>query len=410
LQTGKEKGWAYYASGGDDETTMRDNISAFHRIWLRPRILRNVSSIDTSTTLLNYNNHDGNPFTFPIYLSSVALQGLGHDDGEFNWIRACANQGINYLLPTLSSVSYDEMYAEASGLGMDFFFQLYVNQDRSLVEDMIKNAESYGCRALFVTVDAPQLGRRDRDRRMKTVDSSSVAQVQGNQDKDVPQDQGTTAAISSFIDPALSWPDIEWIMSITKMDIVLKGIQTGADAVMAKEMGVKGIVVSNHGGRQIDTARSGIEILPEVMEALEGSFSADELEDFHVLLDGGVRRGTDIFKAIALGARACGVGKPAAYAMSAYGQPGIEQMVGQLRDEFANVMQLMGCTTVAQIRKEGKEMCDIRNLATHIEGSPTDYHYQPVNVFTHGKPSPLFQEVSVRSATHSLTRDLRGRC
>jgi L-lactate dehydrogenase (cytochrome) len=273
---------------------------------------------------------------------------------------------------------------------MNFYFQLYVNQDRELVEDMVKNAESHGCKSLFVTVDAPQLGRRDRDMRMKTVDNSSVSVANDLQEKDVPKDQGTTAAITSFIDPSLSWPDIEWMMSITDMEIVLKGIQSGADAVMAKKMGVKGIVVSNHGGRQIDTARSGIEILPEVMEALESTFSAEELEDFHVLLDGGVRRGTDIFKAIALGARACGIGKPAAYAMSAYGQPGIEQMLDQLRAEFKNVMQLMGVTSVEQIRKEGRQMCDIRNLSTHVETSPTDYHYQPVNVFTQGKQPAIF--------------------
>ena len=274
---------------------------------------------------------------------------------------------------------------------MQFWFQLYVNQDRELVQEMVQNAESYGCKALFVTVDAPQLGRRDRDMRMKTIDKSSVSVANDLQEKDVPKDQGTTAAITSFIDPSLSWPDIEWIMSITKMDIILKGIQCGADAVVARKLGVKGIVVSNHGGRQVDTARSGIEILPEVMEALESTFCESELENFHVLLDGGVRRGTDIFKAIALGARGCGIGKPAAYAMSAYGQPGIEQMLDQLRAEFKNVMQLMGVSSVEQIRREGRQLCDIRNLSTHLESSPTDYHYQPVNVFTHGTQPDLLQ-------------------
>lgn len=406
---GREKGWAYYSSGGDDETTLRDNMSAFHRIWLRPRILRDVSAVDPTTTILNLTQPDGSPFTFPCYLSSVALQRLGHPDGELAWIRACHSQGINYLLPTLSSVSYDEMYEEASGFGMNFMFQLYVNQDRTLVEDMVTNAESWGCKALFVTVDAPQLGRRDKDMRMKTVDASSVAQVQSSQEKDVPTDGGTTAAITSFIDPSLNWDDIEWMLTLTPMDIVLKGIQTGADAVMAKKMGVKGIVVSNHGGRQIDTARSGIEILPEVMEALRSEFSEEELEDFHVLLDGGVRRGTDIFKALALGARGCGIGKPAAYAMSAYGQPGIEQMLDQLKSEFANVMQLMGVTSVEQIRKEGMSMCDIRSLSTHVESSPTDYHYEPVNVFTHGKVPQMFgiteagAPASVEQATATTT-------
>ena len=388
--TGREKGWAYYSSGGDDETTLRDNMNAFHRIWLRPRILRDVSEVDPTTTILDYTLPDGSPFTFPIYLSSVALQGLGHPDAELSWIRACASQGINYLLPTLSSASYDEMFEEAQGFGMNFMFQLYMNQDRTLVEEMVTNAEAHGCRALFITVDAPQLGRRDKDMRMKTVDASSVANVQDSQGKDVPTDGGTAAAISSFIDPSLNWDDVEWMMTMTQMDIVLKGIQTGVDAVMACKMGVKGIVVSNHGGRQMDTARSGIEILPEVMEALKAECTEEERADFHVLLDGGVRRGTDIFKALALGASGCGVGKPAAYAMSAYGQEGIEQMVDQLRAEFANVMQLMGVTSAQQIRDEGMSMCDISNLATHLETSPTDYHYEPINVFTHGKPHKLF--------------------
>jgi L-lactate dehydrogenase (cytochrome) len=383
---GREKGLAYYSSGGDDETTMRDNMSAFHRIWLRPRVLRDVSHIDSSSTILGYTQPGGEPFTFPVYLSSVALQKLGHPDGELAWIRACVAQGVNYLLPTLSSCSYEEMYAEANSFGMNFMFQLYVNQDRELVREMVQNAERAGCRALFVTVDAPQLGRRDKDLRMKTVSNDSVATVQSKQGKNVKQDSGTAAAISTFIDPSLSWKDIEWMMSITSMDIMLKGIQCADDALLAKRMGVKGIVVSNHGGRQMDTARSGIEILPEVTDALRSEYSEAELEDFHIVLDGGVRRGTDIFKALALGARAVGIGKPAAYAMSAYGQAGIEQMLSGLRAEFRNVMQLMGVSSVEQIRREGRAMCDIASLAQHVQPSPFDYLYQPVNVLTHGTP------------------------
>ena len=249
--TGREKGWAYYSSGGDDEVTLRDNMSAFQRIYLKPRVLRDVSTIDTSSTIMGLTAPDGEPFSFPVYLSSVALQKLGHPDGELAWIRAVVSQRVNYLLPTLSSYSYDEMFALAQEKGMDFMFQLYMNQDRELVQEMLDNAQAHGCKAVFLTVDAPQLGRREKDLRMKTVaidgDQSSAASVQTNQEKDVPQDTGTASAISSFIDPSLNWKDVEWIQSATTMDIVLKGIQCAEDAVLAKRAGVKGIVVSNHG-------------------------------------------------------------------------------------------------------------------------------------------------------------------
>ena len=187
-----------------------------------PRICAMLRML-TGTTIPNYGQPDGSPFTFPVYLSSVALQKLGHDDES---LPGSAPATTRVITSSPRSPPTATTKQEAASFDMDFFFQLYVNQDRSLVQDMVQNAESHGCRALFVTVDAPQLGRRDRDMRMKTVDNSSVAQVQDNQEKDVPQDQGTTAAITSFIDPA-SAGRISSGCIITKMDIVLKGIQTG---------------------------------------------------------------------------------------------------------------------------------------------------------------------------------------
>eukprot|EP01043_Picozoa_sp_COSAG02_P021239 COSAG02_NODE_1075_length_14754_cov_18.686796_5_plen_734_part_00 len=367
---GKQNGWDYFASGADDEETLRNNANAFHKIWMEPRVLRNVESIDMSCDIV------GNTCPFPLYLSSVAMQKLGHDDGELAWIRAANNTGLIHMLPTMSSISADDCFAECNALDQPFWYQLYVHPDREIAKEMILKAQNAGCSVLFVTCDTPTLGRRDRDRRNKVGAASSSA--------------GSGAiGTGSPKDSSLNWEDIPWFRSVTTMKLFLKGIGTGEDAVSAFEAGVDGIVCSNHGGRQLNTARSGIEILAEVTEALESRFSAEERANFTVLMDGGVRRGTDIFKALALGATAVGLGKPVSFAMSAYGQPGIEQMLGQLMAEFRNTMQLMGCNTVQQIRDEGRHMINTKNLHTHLDTNPSDSHYEPVNVFTHGKLHPL---------------------
>ena len=370
---GRQNGWDYFASGADDEETLRNNANAFHHIWMQPRILRNVSAIDTTW---HAGDLIGRECPFPMYLSSVAMQKLGHEDGELAWIRAANNKGLVHMLPTMSSYSADECFSECNSLEQPFWYQLYVHPDREMAKDMILKAENAGCKVLFITCDTPTLGRRDRDRRNKVGAASSSA--------------GSGAIGSgSPKDSSLNWEDIPWFRSVTSMKIFLKGVGTGEDAVLAFKAGVDGIVCSNHGGRQLNTARSGIEILAEVTAALDSEFTKGERKNFTVFMDGGVRRGTDIFKAIALGATAVGIGKPATFAMSAYGQPGIEKMIEGLNEEFRNAMQLMGCTTVEQIREEGRHMVDISNLHTHLDGNPTDYHYEPVNVFTHGTQHPL---------------------
>ena len=185
------------------------------------------------------------------------------------------------------------------------------------------------------------------------------------------KDQGTSAQLTSFIDPSLSWEDLAWFKSITTMPIILKGVQTKEDALKAARAGVRGIVVSNHGGRQLDSARSGIEVLGEVVAALRlehgGSLGP---EGFEIFVDGGIRRGSDVFKALAMGASAVGIGKPVAYAMSAYGQEGIEAALLCLKTELANTMRLMGCKSLAEIRPE---MIDAAALNDHTAGAPMDY-------------------------------------
>ena len=384
---GRQNGWDYYASGADDEETLRNNANAFHHIWMQPRVLRNVGEIDMSCDVV------GNKCPFPLYLSSVAMQKLGHEDGELAWIRAANNTGLLHMLPTMSSISADDCFAECNALNQPFWYQLYVHPDREIAQEMILKAENAGCSVLFITCDTPTLGRRDRDRRNKVGAASSSA--------------GSGAIGSgSPKDASLKWEDIPWFRSATKMKLFLKGVGTGEDAVRALEAGVDGIVCSNHGGRQLNTARSGIEILAEVTEALEAKFSPEERAHFTVLMDGGVRRGTDIFKAIALGATAVGLGKPVSFAMSAYGQPGIEQMLGQLQQEFRNTMQLMGCTSVQQIREEGRHMINTKNLHTHLDISPTDSHYEPVNVFTHGKLHPLLDPNTASQGQSMVTETM----
>ncbi|KAI0688164.1 glyoxylate dehydrogenase [Cerioporus squamosus] len=364
-----EKAWAYYSSASDDEITIRENRMAYQRIWWRPRILRDVSSVDWSTTIL------GQKSTLPVYISATALGKLGHPDGELCLTRAAANHGVIQMIATLASCSFDDII-DAAAPGQVFFLQLYVNRDREITRKYVQHAEKRGVKGLFITVDAPQLGRREKDMRMKFVDDGAGAEVQKGQE--VKKDQGVARAISSFIDPSLSWKDIPWFKSITKMPIILKGIGSAEDAVLAYEAGVQGIVLSNHGGRQLDTARSGIEVLVEVVTALRlrGYFPDPK---FEIYVDGGVRRASDVLKAIALGAKAVGVGRPFLYAFCAYGQEGVEKAIQIFRDEFEMNMRLLGARTIDEIVPE---MVDASSLRSHFVMTPQDNlfnnTYQPL--------------------------------
>merc|ERR1712151_370845 len=299
-----------------------------------------------------------------------------HQDGETAIVRGAAKAGVVYMLPTLSSYTLDEMLAARSP-GQELFSQLYVNPERSRTQSYVEKLEANGVKALFVTVDAPQLGRREKDMRNKYTQQGSDVQGDDEDSGEVDRSQGATRAISSFIDPGLSWEDVPWLRSITKMKVLLKGIQCAEDAVMAYKAGLSGCVLSNHGGRQLDTCRSGIEVLPEVMEALREAGASKE--DFAVFVDGGIRRGADIFKAVALGAAAVGVGRPVLYSLASYGERGIVRMVHMLQDELLMVMRLSGTPNVASITREH---VITRNLADHIVPLPTDAlstgTYQPL--------------------------------
>ncbi|KAF8841744.1 glyoxylate dehydrogenase [Paxillus ammoniavirescens] len=357
------KAWAYYSSASDDEITIRENRAAYQRIWFRPRVLRDVSTVDWSTTIL------GQKSSLPVYISATALGKLGHPDGELNLTRAAGKHGVIQMIPTLASCSFDEI-VDAAVPGQVQFLQLYVNRDREITKRYVQHAEKRGVKGLFITVDAPQLGRREKDMRMKFVDESGVAKVQENQDG-VKKDEGVARAISSFIDPSLSWKDIPWFKSITNMPIILKGVATPQDALMAYDHGVAGIVLSNHGGRQLDTARSGIENLIEVVEALKtrGPWPNPK---FEVFVDGGIRRASDVLKAIALGAKAVGVGRAFMYSFCAYGQEGVEKAFQIFRDELQMNMRLIGARTIDELTPD---MVDASAIHSHVGLTPTDNLY-----------------------------------
>ncbi|ODQ52508.1 hypothetical protein SAICODRAFT_93394 [Saitoella complicata NRRL Y-17804] len=351
----KTTAWAYYSSAADDEITVRENHAAFHRIWFRPRVLVDVEHVDISTTML------GAKVDCPFYVTATALGKLGNPEGEVVLTRAAHQHNVIQMIPTLASCSMDEIM-DAAQADQVQWLQLYVNKDREVTKRIVQHAEKRGCKGLFITVDAPQLGRREKDMRVKY--GEQAANVQGDEDG-VDRSQGAARAISSFIDPSLSWKDIPFFKSITKMPILLKGVQCAEDAIMAVEAGVDGVVLSNHGGRQLEYARPAIEVLVEVRQALLERNWLDKLE---IYIDGGIRRATDIMKALCLGAKGVGIGRPFLYAMSAYGEKGVSRAMQLLKDEMVMNMRLIGAQKISDLNPA---MVDTRALSFH--GShPTD--------------------------------------
>ncbi len=353
----KKPAWAYYSSGADDEITMRENHSAYHKIWFRPRVLVDVENVDISTTML------GTKVDIPFYVTATALGKLGNPEGEVILTRGAKKHNVVQMIPTLASCSFDEIVDECAEDQVQWL-QLYVNKDRDITKRIVQHAEKRGCKGLFITVDAPQLGRREKDMRSKFDDSGSS--VQSTSGDDVDRSQGAARAISSFIDPSLSWKDIPWFLSITKMPIILKGVQRVEDVLKAIDAGVHGVVLSNHGGRQLDFARSGIEVLAEVMPVLRERNLQDKIAIF---VDGGIRRATDIIKALCLGATGVGIGRPFLFAMSAYGLPGVDRAMQLLKDEMVMNMRLIGASKVSELTPD---MVDAGGIFAHGNGVPQD--------------------------------------
>jgi 4-hydroxymandelate oxidase len=331
--------YEYYVGGANDEVTLRENRSAFERLALRYHVLVDVSRRSTKTTVL------GIPVDLPVLVAPTAFQRLACDEGEIATARAAAAVGTVMILSTASTCTIEDVAA----VGGTQWFQLYVYSDRGLTKALIERAEACGMSAVVLTVDAPILGRRERDlrNRFHLPDGIRLANVPSSGSVPMPAAPGEPGLhnyLASGIDAALTWKDVDWLRSITRLPVLIKGIVRGDDAARAVEHGAAGIIVSNHGGRQLDTAIASVRALPEVAEAVAGRAE--------VLLDGGIRRGTDVVKAIALGARAVLVGRPVVWGLAAGGETGARRVLELLRSEVDLAMALCGCPTIDDISRD----------------------------------------------------------
>ncbi len=325
----------YYRSGANDGHTLSNNQAAFARLRLRPRMLNDVSHVRLETSVL------GLPLSAPIGFAPSAFHGLAHPDAELATVRACAAAGRVMTLSTLSNTSIEEVAAQADGR---LWFQLYLYRDRELARALVERARAAGARALVLTVDTPRLGRREANERNGFVLPPHLGMPNVGSREQMSQidaEGGSQLAeyFAELIDPSLSWRDVEWLRGITDLPIVLKGILTAEDAELAVQHGAAAIWVSNHGGRQLDTAVASIEALPEVVQAVGGRAE--------VYLDGGIRRGTDVLKALALGARAVFLGRPVLYGLACGGEAGVSRMLDLLTEELRLAMALSGQSDVA---------------------------------------------------------------
>ena len=327
----------YYDGGAHDEITLRENRAAFDRIALHYRVLRGTDRCDTSASVL------GHPMRVPILVAPVALLGMAHPDGDVAAARATTAAGSIFVLSTFSTTPVERVVAAATG---PVWFQLYVQKDRAATEALVHRVESASCSAIELTVDAPRLGRRERDVRNSFVlpDGLWAPNFTAEQSRKAPERQGGSqlaVAFDTMIDSGLTWDDVTWLESITALPILIKGIVRADDALGAADSGASGVIVSNHGGRQLDTAPATIDVLASVTQAV-----GDRVD---VLFDGGIRRGTDVVKALALGARGVQIGRPVVWGLATDGERGVADVLSILHQELELAMALCGCRSLGEI-------------------------------------------------------------
>lgn len=344
----------YFAGGAQDEVTVLANQAAFRTITLVPRILRGLGPPRLDVTVL------GTYMAMPVLLAPTAFHRLAHPDAERATARAAARAGVTMIAAMLSTVAIEDVVAEARKTAADLepnlWFQLYVQPDLGFTEAIVARAEAAGCRALVVTVDSPALGRRERDDRHDFHDlppgmrCENLRELRGGEPGSVRQ---------VVLSPEISWAHIEWLRGITDLPVVLKGVLHPDEARRAADHGVDGLIVSNHGGRQLDTTPATIDQLPLVADAVDGRVS--------LLLDGGIRRGTDVVKALALGAAAVGIGRPAVWGLAAAGEDGVANVLAMLRGELENALTLCGCDSPADV---GPDVIGARSASREWRSGP----------------------------------------
>jgi 4-hydroxymandelate oxidase len=323
--------WCFFEGGADDEVTLRANRAAYGRWRFRPRVLVDVGEVSTRTTVL------GTPVSMPLLVAPVAMQQLLDPEGEVATTRAAAALGTVMCVSTITTRDHDEI--AAAGGDAPRWLQLYVLRDKQRTIDHIAEARERGYSAIVVTVDTPVLGRRERDLRQgfEIPPNLPLPYVKGK-DPNV----AMTFAEQFQVTPSLTWRDLEWIAEESRMPVVLKGLVTREDATLAVEHGAAGIIVSNHGGRQLDGAPATLDALPEVVQAVAGRCE--------VYVDGGIRRGTDVLKALALGARATFTGRAVACGLAVGGEAGVRDVLTLLRNEIATGLALLGCNSPDDVR------------------------------------------------------------
>ncbi len=351
----------YIDGGAEDERTLFANSAAFARIAFRPRVLRDVSAVDPSTTLL------GHRLPIPLVLAPTGFTRIADPQGELAVARAAARAGVPYTLSTLSTRSIEEVAAVSTG---SKWFQVYVWRDRGLVKEMVDRAAGAGYEALMLTVDTAVFGRRERDVRrgftlppkigLRTLLDGAVhtgwtwqfvraepikfANVTGLEVGDGSDAVTLADYINAQFDPSLSWTDVEWLRSIWNGPIVVKGVQTVEDATIASQLGIDAIALSNHGGRQLDGAPATVDLVAPVRDAV-----GDGLQ---IICDGGVRRGSDIVKAVALGANVCTAGRAYLYGLGAAGERGVDHVLELLAADVRRTMALLGARSIADLTPE----------------------------------------------------------
>jgi len=340
----------FFAGGADGEITLRANETAFGRIGLIPRVLRGAAQRDLGLTLL------GCPSSMPVVIAPTAFHRLAHPDGERATARAAAAAGVIMVVSMAATVPIEEVACAAGGSpllprsgsplsplsgsplphlsGSPLWFQLCIQPDRGFTEELVRRAEAAGCTALVLSVDSPVFGRRERDLRNGFVDLPGGVCAENMRDS-----SGRVRRIE--FSPEIGWRDVEWLRELTALPVVLKGVMHRADAALAVRRGAAAIIVSNHGGRQLDTVPAAIDLLPPIADAVGGRIP--------VLLDGGIRRGTDVVKALALGATAVGIGRPVLWGLALAGEDGVGQVLELLRADLDRTLALCGCASLADV-------------------------------------------------------------
>ncbi|KIJ56594.1 hypothetical protein M422DRAFT_57288 [Sphaerobolus stellatus SS14] len=356
------KALAYYSSATDDEVAMDENRRAFSRLFFLPRVMRAVSTLDPTTTLLGYSSK------LPVFVSGAALAKLGHPLGEVNITRGCGKSGIIQMVSSNTSCSFEELAEARINPDQPLFFQLYKNKNDEVAKARVKLVEDLGYKAIFLTVDAVVMSNRERDIKAKPADedeeslakdvkdASPTDKVMGAEDSEEEEYNvsGTAGALIENDDRDMTWEKtIPWLRSVTKLPIVIKGIQCVEDAVLAMEAGVDGIMISNHGG----VSMPSVDVLYRLRKQRPDVF--DKVE---VYIDGGIRRGTDILKCVCLGAKAVGLGRLPLYAQSAYGEAGVIRLFRILDREIRTGMSLLGAATLQDLKPEMVEQVNFQPL------------------------------------------------